>query len=143
MASEKMGLKRFSILSEGCELLWLIHMEAEYIGFMVGVESEIRFLEHIRTCRACRDQLADIFTNNRDPADELEETFAIDLQSRLGPENSNLKCPLKVDYKEPDSFIEARISWRLDNLNKLLKDAELELGHLSGRIREEKNKSTS
>lgn len=142
MTSEKMGLKRFSTLSEGCEPLWLIHMEAEYIGFMVGVESEISLLEHIRGCRVCRDRLADIFDANREPADNLEETFAIDLPLRLGPGNSDSQCPVKIDYTDPDAFIEARIIWRLEKLRKLLHDAELELGHLSGRIKEEKNRST-
>ena len=143
MASKKMGSKRFSALSEGCEPLWLIHMEAEYIGFMVGVESEIRFLEHIHGCGVCRDHHADIFTTKRDPSDELEETFAIDLPSKLGPENSNSKCPIKADYTDPNSFIEARIAWRLEKLHNLLADAELELGHLSGRINEEKDRATS
>ena len=40
MASESMGRRRFSALSEGCEPLWLLHMEADYIGFMVSIETE-------------------------------------------------------------------------------------------------------
>lgn len=142
MTSEKMGLKRFSALSEGCEPLWLIHMEAEYIGFMVSIESEIRLLEHIRGCRVCRDKLDDVVAANREPADELEEIFATDLPDRLGLEDSHSEdCPVRSDYTAPDSFIEARIAWRRRRLDKLLLDAELELGHLSGRIKEEKNRA--
>ncbi len=142
MASESMGQKRFSALSEDCEPLWLLHMEAEYIGFMVSIETEMRLLRHLRSCRPCKNKLSDVFTAARDPADELEELFASDLENRLVGKPTTFYCPKRNDYTDADAFILARIDWRLNNLKKLLSDAELELGHLSGRIREEGNCST-
>jgi hypothetical protein len=142
MASESMGRRRFSALSEGCEPLWLLHMEADYIGFMVSIESEVRLLEHIGSCRACMDKLAEVFREARDPADELEELFAVDLPEKLAGEPGSEECPRRGDYPDSDAFIKARIGWRIKKLKKLLADAELELGHLSGRIREEGKKST-
>jgi len=142
MASESMGQKRFSALSEDCEPLWLLHMEAEYIGFMVSIETEMRLLRHLRSCRPCKNKLSDVFTAARDPVDELEELFASDLENRLVGKPATFYCPKRNDYTDADAFILARIDWRLNNLKKLLSDAELELGHLSGRIREEGKGST-
>jgi hypothetical protein len=142
MASESMGQKRFSALSEDCEPLWLLHMEAEYIGFMVSIETEMRLLRHLRSCRPCKNKLSDVFTAARDPADELEELFASDLENRLVGKPTTFYCPKRNDYTDADAFILARIDWRLNNLKKLLSDAELELGHLSGRIRGEGKGST-
>jgi len=137
MASRHTG-RRFTALSEGCEPLWLLHMEAEYIGFMVSIESEMRLLEHIRSCRVCKDELAAIFIWSRSPEDELEELFAIDLQEKLAGNPSIADCPVKGNYIEADGYIEGRINWRLNKLGKIMSNIELELNHLSGRIREKR-----
>jgi hypothetical protein len=142
MASESMGRRRFSTLAEECESLWLLHMEADYIGFMVSIETEIRLLEHIDSCRACMDKLAEVYNKVRDPADELEELFAVDLLVKLAGKPESEDCPVRDDFSDADVYIKARISWRVKKLKKLLSDAELELDHLSGRIMEEGKKST-
>jgi hypothetical protein len=142
MASESMGQKRFSALAEECESLWLLHMEADYIGFMVSIETEIRLLEHIDSCRTCMDKLAEVYNKVRDPADELEELFSVDLPVKLAGKPESEDCPFRDDFSDADVYIGARISWRVKRLKKLLSDAELELSHLSGRIREEGKKAT-
>jgi len=136
MTSRRMG-KKFSQLAEECEPLWLLHMETEYISFLVSIESEMRFLRHINSCEVCKNKLASIFSGQRDPFDELEELFAIELPEKLLHSSSMLDCPVKETYIEANKYIEARISWRLDKLQSILSNAELELKHLSGRIREE------
>jgi hypothetical protein len=142
MASESMRRIRFSALSEECESLWLLHMEADYIGFMVSIESEVRQLEHIGSCRVCMDKLNDIYKETHDPVDELEKIFAVDLPQNLAGIPGSEDYPRKSDYPDADAFIKARIGWRIKRLKNLLADAELELSHLSGRIREEEKKST-
>jgi hypothetical protein len=137
MASRHMG-KKFSALADDCEPLWLLHMEAEYIGFLVSVETETRLLEHIRTCSECRDKLAFIFNRERDPADELEELFAIDLPEKLLTSSTILDCPIRGHFKDADDYIEARIKWRLDKLREIISNAEIELKQLSEKIREKK-----
>lgn len=128
MASASQGGKRFSALSEGCESLWLLHMEAEYIGFLVSVESEMRLLGHIQSCPICKRRIADIFTGDKDPADELEELFSINLPEKMGGSNPvAIECPKRVDYQDSDAYIDARIKWRLSKLGELMTDAELEL----------------
>ena len=142
MASESMGRRRFSVLAEGCEPLWLLHMEADYIGFMVSIETEIRLLEHIGSCRACMDKLAEVSNRVRDPDDELEELFSVDLPEKLAGKPGSEGCSIRDNYPVADAYIKARVDWRVKRLKKLLSDAELDLGHLSGRIREEGKKST-
>ncbi len=142
MASESMGRRRFSVLAEGCEQLWLLHMEADYIGFMVSIETEIRLLEHIGSCHTCMDKITEVSNQIRDPADELEELFTVELSERLSGTPNSEDCPRRNDFPDVDSYIKARIDWRVKKLKKLLSDAELELSHLSGRIREDVKKST-
>jgi hypothetical protein len=142
MASESMGRRRFSALAEGCEPLWLLHMEADYIGFMVSIETEIRLLEHIGSCIVCIDKLSEVTNKVRDPADDLEKLFAVNLPEKLADKPDSEDCPRRDDFPDADSYIKARIGWRVKRLKKLLSDAELELSHLSGRIREEVKKST-
>ena len=135
MASQHMG-KKFSALAEDCEPLWLLHMEAEYIGFMVSVESEARLLRHVRGCDDCKKKLRLIHSGERNPADELEELFSVDLPEKLLNSSSMLDCPLKANYPDADAYIEARVDWRLDKLQTILQNAELELKNLSEKIRD-------
>ena len=135
MASRHMG-KKFSALADDCEPLWLLHMEAEYIGFLVSVETEVRLLKHIHSCKACRDKIALVYSRERDPADELEELFAIDLPEKLLNSSAVLDCPRREKYPDADGYIEARISWRLDRLQTIISNAEIELKQLSTNIKE-------
>ncbi len=137
MASQHMG-KKFSALAEDCEPLWLLHMESEYVGFMVSVESETRLLKHIRDCPSCRAKLRSIFTGERDPADELEELFAVDLPEKLLNSSAILDVPLRENYDDPDAYVEARIKWRLEKLHDIMRNAELELKNIGDKIRDSK-----
>jgi hypothetical protein len=142
MASESMGRRRFTLLAEGCEQLWLLYMEADYIGFMVSIETEIRFLEHIGSCHTCMDKMSEVSNQIRDPVDELEELFTVELSERLLGKPNLEDCPRRDEFSDVDSFIKARIDWRVKKLKTLLSDAELDLHHLSGRIREDVKKPT-
>jgi len=44
-------------------------------------------------------------------------------------------CPKANDFSEGGAYLDARIGWRLKKLEGLRIDAELELGHLSERIK--------
>jgi hypothetical protein len=134
MASTQTG-RRYSALAEDCEPLTLLHMEAEYIGFMISIESETRLLRHIRGCGDCKAKLRSIYAVEREPTDELEELFAIDLQEKLLNSSSMLDVPLKANYTDPNAYIDARIEWRLDKLQSILTTAELELKNLGERIK--------
>ncbi len=134
MASQHMG-KKFSALADDCEPLWLLHMEAEYIGFMVSVESEARLLRHVRGCSDCKAKLRLIHSGEKDPADEMEELFSVDLPEKLLTSSSMLDCPIRANYPDADAYIEARIGWRLDKLQNIIANAELELGNLSEKIK--------
>ncbi len=130
--------KKFSVLAEDCEPLWLLHMESEYVSFMVSIESETRLLRHIRGCSSCRAKLRPIYIGERDPADELEELFAVDLPEKLLNSSALLDVPLRQNYEDSDAYVEARIKWRLDKLQDILRNAELELKNLGDKIRDSK-----
>jgi hypothetical protein len=134
MSSTHFG-RRYSTLADECEPLTLLHMEAEYIGFMVSVESEMRLLNHIRGCYDCKTKLGLIYKGEMEPTDELEELFAIDLQEKLLNSSSMLDVPLKANYTNADTYIEARIDWRLHKLQSILANAELELKSLGEKIK--------
>ena len=135
MASRHMG-KKFSSLSDDCEPLWLLHVESEYVGFLVSVETEVRLLTHIRGCRACRDKLALIYTKERDPVDELETLFAVDLPEKLLNSSAMLDCPVRDNFANADDYIESRIKWRLDKLQTIIANAEMELKQIGSKIKE-------
>ena len=124
--------RRVPVLTGDCESLWLLHTEAEYISFLVSLEAEERSLRHLQSCPTCREALSKITSGEREPTDELERLFSPDLPARLGGESG---CPEKGDYTEAGAYLDARIIWRLESLRRLRTDAELELGHLSERIR--------
>jgi hypothetical protein len=135
MASRHMG-KKFSALAEDCEPLWLLHVESEYVGFLVSVETEVRLLRHIRKCKACRDKLAPIYRKEREPTDELETLFAVDLPDKLLNSSALLDCPLRDNYANADDYIEARIKWRLTKLQTIISNAEMELKQIGSKIKE-------
>ena len=129
--------------AESCEPLWLLAVESEYIGFLVSLESEKRVLEHIASCETCRSRLRTVI-EKAESEDELDEVFHRELNLWRGESSSATKnCPLRDDFQEIDSYIDARITWRVGILRKLSSDAELELSHLSERIKDEKKRASS
>jgi hypothetical protein len=129
--------------AEKCEPLWLLAVESEYIGFLVSLESEKRVLEHIASCEDCRRRLRTVIEKS-ESEDELDEVFHRELNNWRGESSSEtINCPLRDDFQEIDSYIDARIMWRIGILRKLSSDAELELGHLSERIKDEQKRASS
>jgi len=128
--------------ADNCEPLWLLAMEGEYISFLVSLESEKEILEHYLVCKKCRERLCNII-KQAESEDPLDEIFHRDLNQWIGASsNASKDCPKINDYTDSEAFIDARITWRLNVLRKLAADAELELGHLSERINEERKKTT-
>ena len=127
---------------DNCESLWLLAMESEYISFLVSLESEKGILEHYLACKKCQERLCNII-KQAESEDQLDEIFHRDLNQWIGTSsNSSKDCPNINDYIDSEAFIKARIAWRLKVLSTLATDAELELGHLSERIKEEKKNTT-
>ncbi len=129
--------------AENCEPLWLLAVESEYVGFLVSLESEKRVLEHIASCEDCRRRLRTVI-EKAESEDELDEVFHRELNAWMGGSSSaTINCPLRDDFQDIDSYIDARITWRVGVLRELSNDAELELGHLSNRIKDEKSRVNS
>ena len=108
-----------------CEHLKLIRLEGKYLYFIVETSTEMGILEHAKKCKDCREYIKDIVKNN-EKSEIFGNLFETDVENTLVPNYS--------DFKTKDSFIDARIDWRLDRLEKILRDAELELEDLRKRI---------
>lgn len=110
---------------ENCEHLELIRLEGKYLYFIVETSTEMNILEHAKKCKNCREYIMDIVEDNQ-KSEIFGNLFDTDVEEALVPNYS--------EYKNNDSFIDARIEWRLGRLEKILRDAELELEDLRKRI---------
>ena len=99
-----------------CEALKLLGLEGEYASFLLGVESEMRLLSHVLVCEECRRGIAEHISGAR-----TLELGALD----------ELFSPLRgAPLDEVDAFIERRAKRRIEQLEAIRGDAELELEDL-------------
>ena len=110
---------------EGCEHLDLLRLEGKDLYFIVETSTEMNILEHARKCEDCREYIRNLLENN-----ETSEIFGNLFDTKV----EDSMVPKYPDFENNDSFIDARIDWRLERLEKILRDAELELGDLRKRI---------
>lgn len=113
---------------ENCETLSLLSLEAQYLAFILDIEKEIRFLEHILRCSKCFNHAKQLISNDSDTGWSnlfTKNTFEIIRTSR----------PRYEDYEDNESFLSARISWRLERLSNLIIDGEVELKNLQEELK--------
>jgi hypothetical protein len=104
---------------ENCDRLDLLWLEGRYLGFIVETNMELNILNHLEDCSACR---AKIMKTIKD------DEKVLGLGSLFQKSFSEEEIP---EYGgDPESFMDARISWRKRKLEDLLKSAELELEDL-------------
>jgi hypothetical protein len=111
---------------EACEKLELLLVEGKYLSFIVELSAEKNVLKHIKKCKECRK-----WVKNDIDGEEIHEYFGklfdTIVYDPIVPKYSN--------YEDVDSFIDARINWRLERLDELLKNAEMELDDLGENIK--------
>lgn len=113
---------------ENCETLHLLALEAQYLSFILDIEKEIRVLEHIIVCTNCFDSAKQLI--NEDFDDDWVRLF-----SKCSFELIRTSRPRYEDYEDHESFVSARISWRLEKLQSLAVDAEVELKNLQEELK--------
>jgi hypothetical protein len=47
-----------------------------------------------------------------------------------------LDCPVRDNFENADDYIEARIKWRIDKLQTIIANAEMELKQIGSKIKE-------
>jgi hypothetical protein len=110
-----------------CERLNLLKVQGEYLQFIVDNLDEIGILEHIEKCKECKKEMLEIL-------EKYGRVFAygnlFDVDFRVE------KLPNYKEYEDPLKFIYDRIKWRKKKLNKILKNAEIELRDLEIKLQE-------
>ncbi len=108
---------------EDCDALDLLWLEGRYLSFIVETNTELNILEHLEKCSACRVKIMNSIEN-----DEKILGLGSLFQRGLGEEE------IPSYGGDPESFMDARITWRRAKLEALLRDAELELEGMRERV---------
>jgi len=112
---------------EICETVELLRIEGKYLYFIVELSTEIKTLEHAKKCEECREWIRD----NID-GEEIYELYGNLFDTTV----YDPIVPKYADYEDLDSFIDARINWRIERLDNLYENAEMELQDLKKRLEE-------
>ena len=113
---------------KNCETLSLLSLEAQYLAFILDVEKEKRFLEHILRCSKCFNHAKQLICID-------SNSSWVNLFNKNSFELIRTSRPRYEDYKDQESFLSARISWRLERLANLIIDAEVELKNLQEELK--------
>ena len=105
-----------------CEAIKLLGLEGEYISFLLGVESEIRLLNHVLGCDECRRSIVKHISG--------EKPF------ELGPLDGLFSPMDGMPLNEIRELIEQRAKQRIEQLEGLRGDAELELNDLRRNLKD-------
>jgi hypothetical protein len=117
------------------EIFRLLDLRKEYASFIFDLESELAFLRHIADCKLCWEE-AKMMVNGEGG----ENAWRSNLFRRVPPETlgeeqrSVEPFPCLEDYGDLDAFIAARIRWRIQRVEGILGDAEIELVDLKNRL---------
>ena len=105
-----------------CEAIKLLGLEGEYISFLLGTETEIRLLSHVLECEECRRSIVKHISGEK----PLE----------LGPLDE-LFSPIRgTPPNQIQGLVEQRAKRRIEHLESIRGDAELELNDLRKNLKE-------
>jgi hypothetical protein len=118
-----------------CEVFRLLELRGEYTSFIVDLESELSSLRHIMECKLCGEE-AKLMVNRVGGEDTWwSNLFSGTLPELLGDEHVSVEpCPRLGDYGDLEAFIAARVSWRIQRVEGIRGDAEIELADLKDRL---------
>lgn len=117
------------------EVFRLLELREEYASFIVDLESELAFLRHIADCKLCWEE-AKMMVNREGGEDTWwSKLFSRVLPEILGEDQTSVEpCPRFDDYRDLDAFIAARVRWRIQRVEGIRGDAEIELADLQDRL---------
>ena len=118
-----------------CEVFRLLELRGEYTSFIADLESELSFLRHIVECRLCGEEAKIMVERVGDEDTWWRNLFSGRLPERLGEEHVSVEpCPHLGDYGDLEAFIAARVSWRIQRVEGIRGDAEIELADIKDRL---------
>ena len=117
------------------EIFRLLELKEEYASFIVDLESELAFLRHITDCKLCWEEAKTIVNGEGGVDTWRSNLFRSGLSEILGEEYRSVEpCPCLEDYGDLDAFIAARVRWRIQRVEGIRGDAEIELTDLQNRL---------
>ena len=99
-----------------CEAMKLLGLEGEYLSFLLDMEVELGLLRHVLGCNMCLGT--------------IKERISGEGKSELGTISELFDDAIGVNVLELDELVERRIRQRVEQLERLREDADLELENL-------------
>jgi hypothetical protein len=118
-----------------CEVFRLLELRGEYTSFLADLESELSFLRHLVECRLCGDEAKMMVDRVGGEDTWWSNLFSGRLPELLGEEHVSVEpCPRLGNYGDLGAFIAARVSWRIQRVEGIQGDAEIELADIKDRL---------
>jgi hypothetical protein len=117
------------------EVFKLLELRGEYTSFIADLESELEFLRHITECKLCWEEAKMMVEGEGSEDTWRSNLFSEVLLEILGEDHVSAEpCPCLDDYGDLDAFIAARVRWRIQRVEGIRGDAEIELADLIERL---------
>ena len=118
-----------------CEAFRLLELRGEYESLIVELESELAFLRHIVECKICGEEAKMMVDREESDNTWWGNLFSGMLPEILGETQVSVEpCPRFDDYSNLEGFITARVRWRIQRVEGIRGDAEIELADIKDRL---------
>ncbi len=111
-----MGRKLVPVWGGDCEAMKLLGLEGEYLSFLLDMEVELGLLRHVLGCNTCLGT--------------VKERISGDGNGELGAIGELFDDAMGVNVVGLGELVERRINQRIEQLERLKVDADLELEDL-------------
>jgi len=118
-----------------CEAFRLLELRREYESFIVELKSELAFLRHIVECKICGEEAKRMVDREESDDPWWSNLFSGMLPENLGEAQVSVEpFPRLDDYEDLEMFIVARVRWRIQRVEGIQGDAEIELKDINDRL---------
>jgi hypothetical protein len=111
-----MGRRPVPVWGGDCETMKLLGLEGEYLSFLLDMEVELGLLRHVLGCDECQRT--------------IRERISGEGKGEIGTIGKLFDDAIGVNVVDLDELVERRISQRIEQLERLKEDADLELADL-------------
>ena len=111
-----MGRRLVPVWGGDCEAMKLLGLEGEYLSFLLDMEVELGLLRHVLGCNVCLGT--------------IKERISGEGKNELGTIGELFNDAIGVNVVDLDELVERRIRQRIEQLERLKEDADLELEDL-------------
>ena len=124
-----------TVFGDLCDVFRLLELRGEYESFIVDLESELASLRHITECKLCWEKAKTMVNGEGSEDSWWSNLFSGMLPETLGEDQLSVEpCPRLDDYGDLEAFIAARVRWRIQRVEGIRDDAEIELADLKDRL---------